>query len=195
MIKRTDLGISFDEDPVKVDISGEAEPITFDVTPEFFDSFDIAQDDPIYTIIVEKEPIITSDIYDEVKVQKQAQEFLSSIATFMVGLGRIENINLVDMKAYDTEDGYIKNGHVKFAIRLVNDNFNRTVVAEINIPIYKGEFRKPMTFKSGSKRYELSPDGVKQAFHFKIEEHRKLRFPDYRQSRMWPQVLNKFIDD
>ena len=194
-IKRTDLGISFNENPVKVDISGEADPITFDVAPEFLDDFEIAQDDPLYTIILEEEPVITSDIYDEIKVQKQAEEFLSSIATFMVGLGRIENINLVDMRAYDVDEGHIENGHVKFTIRLVNDNFNRTVVAEINIPIYKGEFHKPMTFKSGSKIYELSPEGVKQAFNFSLEEHRKRRFPDYRQSRRWPLVLQKFIDD
>ncbi len=165
------------------------------VLPEEIEDVEIDAEVSPYGIELEEMPKVTSNIYDEVKVQREAEEFLTRIASFLYGLGRINGVNLVNMKAYEVEDGMVKRGFVKFAIRLTSDTFNRTTNIELEIPIYKGVFVKPTVFKSAGKRYIFSSDGVKKAFNINEEEHRKKIFPDYRQSRRFPLILDRGFDD
>ena len=202
VLNHTPLGITVDEHPLVANdftISAEGmfpvDKLRLEGLPKIAEFTITSGDDNFFGMHLDKPPKITTDSFNEYKLVKEAQEFLHDIATFLFALGRVDNVNLVDIKAKEVVGDKIKTGSIKFAIRLVNDSVARTINLEIPISIIDGTFEQPTYFKTGSKKYVFSDHGVKQAFNVDLREHYAPRFPDYRASRRWPMVVKRYIEE
>lgn len=202
VIKHTPLGISVDETPLSANdysVSAEGmfpvEKLKLEGLATMADFTITSGEDNFFGMHVEKPARITTNSFNEYKLVKEAQEFLHDEATFLFALGRVDNVNLVDIKPEEVENDKIKTGVIKFAIRLVNDSVGRTISLEIPIPIIEGTFEKPTHFKTGSKKYIFSDHGVKQAFNVDLREHYSPKFPDFRASRRWPMVIKRYVEE
>lgn len=199
-IKHSPFGISVDESPLAgddINISPEGVLDLNNLIPqnEIIDDFTINGDnDNFFGMEVEKLPVITSNSYDPFRLYKEAEKYLNEIGGFLFPFGRIDNVNMPKVEVKETEGEKVKTGTVHFSIRLVSDALNRMLFIDIPIPIREGKFEKPLYFKSGSKKYGFSSDGIKQAFNLQVEMLRKRQFPDFRKSRRWPTSMPKYID-